>query len=232
MTHLLDTEDLAVKFDGKIAVDGVSIHVAPREIVVVVGHNGAGKSTTVNAVHGHVKATGTVRYRGEDISSWSAEKRLSAGISLVPQGHQVFGPLSVRENLLIGGMRKGKDSAADLERMYEIFPILRERSKQRASTLSGGQQQMLAIAMGLIVEPELLLVDEPSIGLAPALVERVMESLKTARDTAGCGVLLVEQNIAQSFAIADRVYGMRRGSVVAEAPPADFTKEYDLMEIM
>ena len=232
MTYALEAANVSVLYDGKAAVQDVSINVGTQEIVTIIGHNGAGKSSLLQALHGHVASTGTIKFDGDDISTWSPEKRLKAGVALVPQGHQVFGDLTVNENLLIAGLLVGNDKQDDLARIFSLFPILQERSQQRAATLSGGQQQMLAIGMGLIVEPKLLLIDEPSIGLAPSLVKRVMESIATARYERGCAILLVEQNITQSFAIADRVYGMRRGSIVAEAPPAEFTDKYDLMEIM
>lgn len=231
MSQLM-VEDLDVTYGGKIAVDGVSLRVDAGEIVTIIGHNGAGKSSLLNALHGHVPCTGSVRYGDRDVGALTPERRLEAGIALVPQGHQVFGDMTVLDNLLTAGMRVGRDSKADLARVHRLFPILENRAQQQAATLSGGQQQMLAIGMGLIVEPSLLLVDEPSIGLAPALVQKVMESLTSARDQYGCAVLLVEQNISQSFAVADRVYGMRRGSMIAEAPPGEFSEKYDLMEIM
>lgn len=232
MTAALDVSGLGVNYDGKAAVNDVSVVVGQQEIVTIIGHNGAGKSSLLNALHGHLPSNGKVVFDGQDISDWAPERRLKAGVALVPQGHQVFAGLSVNENLMIAGLLVGNDKKQDLQRIFELFPILEERSQQRAGTLSGGQQQMLAIGMGLIVEPQLLLIDEPSIGLAPSLVKRVMESISLARDQRGCAILLVEQNVAQSFAIADRVYGMRRGSVVAEAPPETFADTYDLMDIM
>lgn len=232
MTTVLEVTRLAVRYGGKVAVSELTLNVAEGELVTVIGHNGAGKSSLLSAIHGQVPADGTIRYLGEEVQRWSPERRLAAGMALVPQGHQVFGPLTVKENLLIAGLAVGKDRPSDLTRVYALFPILEERSYQRASTLSGGQQQMLAIGMGMIVEPRLLLVDEPSIGLAPTLVSRVMQALKTVRDEHGCAVLLVEQNIEQSFAVADRVYGMRRGAIVADGHPDTFARDHDLMEIM
>lgn len=231
MSQLM-VEDLNVTYGGKIAVNGVSLRVDAGEIVTIIGHNGAGKSSLLNALHGHVPCTGDVRYGDRDISQLTPERRLEAGIALVPQGHQVFGDMTVLDNLLTAGMRVGRDTKSDLARVHSLFPILENRAQQQAATLSGGQQQMLAIGMGLIVEPSLLLVDEPSIGLAPSLVQKVMASLTSARDHYGCAVLLVEQNISESFAVADRVYGMQRGSMIAEAPPEEFSEKYDLMEIM
>ena len=232
MTSLLKVTGLTVRYGGKVAVDAVALEVNAREIVTIVGHNGAGKSSLLTALHGHAPAEGRVEFDGQDITCWSPEERLHAGLALVPQGHQVFRGLKVRENLEMAGLVLGGAKPSDLESVFAMFPRLKERAAQRAGTLSGGEQQMLAIGMGLMVRPRLLLVDEPTIGLAPALVKRVMEALTEARSARGCSVLLVEQNIAESLAIADRAYGMRRGEFVAESAAAEFTQRFDLMEIM
>ncbi|MDB5827495.1 MAG: transporter related [Variovorax sp.] len=232
MTLLLKVTGLTVKYGGKVAVDAVALEVGEREIVTIVGHNGAGKSSLLTALHGHVPAEGRVEFDGQDITRWSPEERLHAGLALVPQGHQVFRGLKVRENLEMAGLVLGGAKPSDLESVFAMFPRLKERAAQRAGTLSGGEQQMLAIGMGLMVRPRLLLVDEPTIGLAPALVKRVMEALTEARSARGCSVLLVEQNIAESLAIADRAYGMRRGEFVAASAATEFTQRFDLMEIM
>ena len=232
MTSLLRVSGLTVRYGGKVAVDAVALEVNAREIVTIVGHNGAGKSSLLTALHGHVPAEGRVEFDGQDITRWSPEERLHAGLALVPQGHQVFRGLKVRENLERAGLVLGGAKPSDLESVFVMFPRLKERAGQRAGTLSGGEQQMLAIGMGLMVRPRLLLVDEPTIGLAPALVKRVMEALTEARSARGCSVLLVEQNIAESLAIADRAYGMRRGEFVAASAATEFTQRFDLMEIM
>jgi branched-chain amino acid transport system ATP-binding protein len=232
MTPVLAAEGLTVRYGGKLAVDRVDLSVAAGEIVTLLGHNGAGKSSLLNALHGHVRCEGRIVFDGRDITGWAPEKRLEAGLALVPQGHQVFRGLTVRENLELAGLVLGRVSASDLESVFTIFPRLQERSGQRAGTLSGGEQQMLAIGMGLIVRPKVLLVDEPTIGLAPALVKRVMADLADARARRDCSVLLVEQNVVESLAIADRAYGMRRGEVVAESAAAEFARHVDLMEIM
>ena len=232
MTPLLKVSGLGVRYGGKVAVRGVDLQVGAREIVTIVGHNGAGKSSLLAALHGHVPAEGRIEFDGQDITRWSPEARLQAGLALVPQGHQVFRGLTVRENLALAGLVLGRSTPADLESVFAMFPRLQERAAQRAGTLSGGEQQMLAIGMGLIVRPRLLLVDEPTIGLAPALVKRVRADLAEARASRECSVLLVEQNIVESLAIADRAYGMRRGEFVAESVAAEFTRRFDLMEIM
>ena len=232
MTALLNVTGLTVRYGGKVAVRAVDLQVGEREIVTIVGHNGAGKSSLLSALHGHVPAEGRIELDGRDISRWSPEERLHAGLALVPQGHQVFRGLTVRENLELAGLVLDRARPADLESVFAMFPRLQERAAQRAGTLSGGEQQMLAIGMGLIVRPRVLLVDEPTIGLAPALVKRVMADLAEARAGRNCSVLLVEQNIAESLAIADRAYGMRRGEFVAASPAAEFTRRFDLMEIM
>jgi branched-chain amino acid transport system ATP-binding protein len=153
-------------------------------------------------------------------------------LALVPQGHQVFRGLAVRENLEMAGLLLGRFTSFDLDSDFAMFPRLDESALQRAGTLSGGEQQMLAIGMGLIVRPRVLLVDEPTIGLAPTLVKRVMDDLADARASRNCSVLLVEQNLVASLAIADRAYGMRRGEFVAESAASEFTQRFDLMEIM
>jgi branched-chain amino acid transport system ATP-binding protein len=232
MKPLLATSRLTVRYGGKVAVHSVDLVVAPREIVTIVGHNGAGKSSLLMALHGHIPAEGRIELDGTDITGWAPEQRLEAGVALVPQGHQVFRGLTVRENLELAGMALRRVTSADLESVFAIFPRLKERSTQRAGTLSGGEQQMLAIGMGLIVRPRILLVDEPTIGLAPALVKRVMAVLSDARASRNCSVLLVEQNLTESLAIADRVYGMRRGEFVAESAASEFTHRVDMMEIM
>jgi branched-chain amino acid transport system ATP-binding protein len=223
---------LTVRYGGKTALSKVDIHLFEKEIVTIVGHNGAGKSSLLLALHGHVPAEGRIEFDGKDITHWSPEKRLGAGLALVPQGHQVFRGLTVRENLEMAGLLLGRSKSSDLDSVFAMFPRLQERSLQRAGTLSGGEQQMLAIGMGLIVRPRVLLVDEPTIGLAPALVRRVMEDLADARSSRNCSVLMVEQNLTASLAIADRAYGMRRGEFVAESAASEFTQHFDMMEVM
>ena len=232
MTPLLKVSGLTVRYGGKVAVQAVDLEVGTKEIVTIVGHNGAGKSSLLSALHGHVPAEGRIELDGKDITLWSPEERLHAGLALVPQGHQVFRGLTVRENLELAGLVLERSNPADLESVFAMFPRLQERAAQRAGTLSGGEQQMLAIGMGLIVRPRLLMVDEPTIGLAPSLVKLVMADLAQARSGRNCSVLLVEQNVTESLAIADRAYGMRRGEIVAESAATEFTRRFDLMEIM
>ena len=232
MTPLLKVDGLTVRYGSKVAVRGIDLQVGAQEIVTIVGHNGAGKSSLLSALHGHVPAEGRIELDGQDITRWSPEERLQAGLALVPQGHQVFRGLTVRENLELAGLALGRTKAEDLESVFAMFPRLQERVTQRAGTMSGGEQQMLAIGMGLIVRPRVLLVDEPTIGLAPALVKQVMADLSQARSGRNCSVLLVEQYIVQSLAIADRAYGMRRGEIVAASAASEFAQRFDLMEIM
>ena len=232
MKLLLSASNLTVRYGGKVAVRSVDLVVGTQEIVTIVGHNGAGKSSLLAALHGHVPVEGRIELDGQDITHWAPEERLQAGLAFVPQGHQVFRGLTVRENLELAGLLLGRTTSADLESVFAMFPRLEERALQRAGTLSGGEQQMLAIGMGLIVRPRVLLVDEPTIGLAPSLVKRVMADLADARSGRNCSVLLVEQNIVESLAIADRAYGMRRGEFAAESKASEFTERFDLMEIM
>ncbi|MCE5216511.1 ABC transporter ATP-binding protein [bacterium] len=204
------------------ALKAVSLHVNQGEIVALLGANGAGKSTTLNTVCGLLTPrSGTVEYDGCNITGARPERIVSLGLTQVPEGRQIFGDLSVRDNLLLGGYvrwRSGRrqEVVADLDRMVEIFPILEERMYQRAGTLSGGQQQMLAIARALMSSPRLLLLDEPSMGLAPLVVRDILATAAHLRAENGTTILLVEQNAAAALKIADRGYVLETGRIVLE----------------
>jgi branched-chain amino acid transport system ATP-binding protein len=199
---------------GRIPVlHGIDLAVRASELVALVGGNGAGKTTLLRALSGVQPAKGRVVFEDEDISSASAEHRVNLGIVQCPEGRQVFGPLSVEDNLRLGAYRRGGAKAREtLGRVYALFPPLAERRRQAAGTLSGGQQQMLAIGRALMAQPRLLLLDEPSMGLAPRLVAEIFAVIRTLRagDTA---ILLVEQNAAAALAIADRGYVLETGRV-------------------
>jgi branched-chain amino acid transport system ATP-binding protein len=189
--------------------------VGEGELVALVGANGAGKTTFLRSISGVQGVTGgTISFAGEDITRMSPQKRVEVGISQVPEGRQVFGPLSVEDNLRLGAFRrKGDDVEADIERMYSMFPILKKKRAQAAGTLSGGQQQMLAMGRALMAHPRLLLLDEPSMGLAPLLVGEIFNIVQMLKEQ-GTTILLVEQNAYAALAIADRGYVMETGEIV------------------
>jgi branched-chain amino acid transport system ATP-binding protein len=200
---------------GRIqALAGIDLKVEDGELVALVGANGAGKSTLLRAISGIQPYCGAIVYNGKDIGAFSPERRVALGIVQVPEGRQVFGPLSVEDNLRLGAYTRTRaESDAELERVYAMFPTLKERRRQAAGVLSGGQQQMLAIGRGLMARPRLLLLDEPSMGLAPRLVEEIfakVRALKQARTT----IFLVDQNARAALSVADRGYVLETGRVV------------------
>ena len=213
---MLDIQGLSSHYGRIQALDGIELTVAPGELVALVGANGAGKTTLLRSISGLQSTTGgTIRFRGQDITRIPAARRVGMGISQVPEGRQVFGPLSVEDNLRLGAFHRGRDKgvATDLERMYAMFPILEQKRKQPAGTLSGGQQQMLAIARALMARPSLLLLDEPSMGLAPLLVQEIFNAVADLKRQ-GITLFLVEQNAAAALAVADRGYVIETGRVV------------------
>jgi branched-chain amino acid transport system ATP-binding protein len=221
MTALLDIEDLRVAYGKAQVVHGASLTVAAGEFVTLLGRNGAGKSTTLHAASGLIpKAGGRVHFDGKDITTASPRDIVRAGLVQVLEGHRVFTPLTVEDNLLIGTYaHHPRGDRSRLEAMYALFPELSERRRQLASRLSGGQQQILAVAQGMISQPRLLILDEPSGGLAPLVVDRILDVARTlCRD--GVAVLLVEQLVEKALAHADRAYLMEAGRVVHEARAA------------
>ncbi|MGE4279197.1 MAG: ABC transporter ATP-binding protein [Magnetospirillum sp.] len=214
---LLEIDDLASHYGRIQALDGISLNVQEGELVALVGANGAGKTTLLRALSGVQPVSGgRIRFEGVDITRLSPERRVALGIAQVPEGRQVFAPLSVEDNLRLGAYRRqGADVAADMDRMYQLFPVLFKKRELPAGTLSGGQQQMLAIARALMSAPRLLLLDEPSMGLAPLLVEEIFRVVAGLRDQ-GVTIFLVEQNAHAALALADRAYVMETGQVVME----------------
>ena len=219
MSNILEIRNLKVMFGKSIAIHDVSLKVPEGGIVTLIGSNGAGKSTTLNAALGIVKKTqGTVAFNGQDITNTPTQNIVQQGLVLVPEGRHLFHYLSVYKNLILGApQRKDKEGIqADLEYVYELFPILKDRAKQKAGTLSGGQQQMVAIARGMMANPKLLCLDEPSLGLAPAVIEDIGEKIRDIRKKRGTSILLVEQNVHLAFGTADYCYTLQVGNVVAE----------------
>jgi len=218
---MLEIEDLTVAYGQRRALEGVSLSVREGEIVTLLGANGSGKSTTLRAVSGLVRPQrGRVVYRGRDLRDLTADAIVATGIGHVPEGRDVFGDFSVRENLLVGAhTTPRREVDARLAAAYAAFPVLRERQGQRAGTLSGGEQQMLAIARALMARPRLLLLDEPSLGLAPRLVREIFRVIERInRD--GVTVLLVEQNARRALALAARGYVLETGRVAVAGPSA------------
>ena len=215
---LLELENVAASYEDLQALFGVSLKVFPGEIVTLIGANGAGKTTTLRVISG-VKhpSSGTVRFSGDDVSRVPAHQMVGRGISHVPEGRQVFPFLTVRENLSLGAYtpRSRAYMKESLQEQLTLFPRLAERLNQLAGTLSGGEQQMVAIARGLMAKPKLLLLDEPSLGLAPKVVDEVFEKIQEVRNT-GITMLIVEQNVVSGLSISDRGYVIQHGSVLME----------------
>lgn len=226
---LLEVDGLQVRYGAVEAVRGIDLFVEEGEVVALLGANGAGKSSTLNAVVGLVqKHAGSIRFAGDDIGGLATEFLVRRGITLTPEGRRVFGALTVEENLTLGGLPLGKAHAerrSNLERMFDLFPILAERRTQLSGTLSGGQQQMLAIARSLMMSPKLLLLDEPSLGLAPKIVETIFETITDLR-SAGITILLVEQNVAMSLEVVDRGYVMAAGAIATSGTSAELNSSH------
>jgi len=229
---MLEVERLEVARGDAVAVWDVSLVVGARELVTVVGPNSAGKTTLIDAIAGLLPIRGgRVRLGGRDLASVPAHELCRQGIALVPEGRRLFPAMTVEENLAIGCYAPAARArrAESLERVYGTFPILRERRRQLAGSLSGGQQQMLAIGRALMAMPRLLLLDEPSLGLAPQIVDQLFEVVASIH-AEGVAVLLVEQNIVQAFAIAARAYVLEQGRIVAEGAPSELARDARIRE--
>ncbi len=216
MSSVLQVENINVYYGSIHAVKDVSFHVEQGEVVTLIGANGAGKSTTLNTVAGllHSRA-GSVRFLGEELRHVPGHKLVGRGMALVPEGRRIFQQMTVQENLDMGGYCRGGDKSADMERVFERFPRLKERRRQVAGTLSGGEQQMLAMGRALMSHPKLLMLDEPSMGLAPLLVEQIFDIIRQLHAD-GTTILLVEQNAQAALAVADRGYVLETGRIVTE----------------
>ena len=217
MTALLEIAGLTSHYGRIQALNGIDLRVDQGELCALVGANGAGKTTLLRAISGvQAASAGTIRFAGADITRAVSAERVRGGIAQAPEGRQVFGPLSVEDNLLLGGYtRAASELAEDAERIYAMFPVLKERRRQPAGTLSGGQQQMLALGRALMAKPRLLLLDEPSMGLAPLLVKEIFAAI-TRLKQAGTTIFLVEQNAHAALSIADRGYVIETGRIVLE----------------
>jgi branched-chain amino acid transport system ATP-binding protein len=221
MSALLEVADVHIAYGKVEAVRGVSFEVADNEIVTIIGANGAGKSTLLNAVMGVLPLRGRVALASEDIAQLEIEDRVALGICLVPEHRELFATMNVEDNLQLGAFRVAKATAArSFERVYTLFPRLKERRKQLAGTLSGGEQQMLAMGRALMGAPKLLMLDEPSLGLAPIIVADIFRTIAELR-AAGVSVLLVEQNAQAALQIADRAYVMELGEFVLSGSAKD-----------
>jgi branched-chain amino acid transport system ATP-binding protein len=220
---VLQVENLNVYYGAIHALQGISFNVEEGEIVTLIGANGAGKSTTLRTLSGLLRSrTGSITFKGADISDMPAEKIVEAGISHVPEGRKIFAPLSVKENLMMGAYSRNDQAEIQqtLERAYKSFPRLKERAGQYGGTLSGGEQQMLAMARGLMSKPTLMLLDEPSMGLSPILVEEIFRIIVEINKQ-GTSILLVEQNAQMALSIAHRAYVLETGRIVLSGPAKD-----------
>jgi len=226
VTPVLELEDLAVAYGKRRALDGLHLSVGPGEIVTLLGANGAGKSTTLRAVSGLVRpARGRIRYEGRDITQAPADTIVAAGVSHVPEGREIFPEFTVHENLLVGAHTVERARVGErLESVFGLFPVLRDRRAQTAGTLSGGEQQMLAIGRALMTRPRLLLLDEPSLGLAPILAREIFRVIRRINDD-GVAVLLVEQNARRALALAARGYVLETGRLVTSGTSTALTAD-------
>jgi branched-chain amino acid transport system ATP-binding protein len=228
---MLKVENLNVHYGVIHALHNVSFEVGAREIVSLIGSNGAGKSTSLLALSGLLKSTsGTVEFEGKDLTAVAAYRRVPMGLVQVPEGRRVFSSLSVAENLQLGAYaRRDGEIHKDLDEVYELFPRLAERRKQAAGTMSGGEQQMLAVGRALMSKPRLLLLDEPSLGLAPLLVKEIFNVVSRIRER-GVTVLLVEQNAHMALAISDRAYVLETGRIVMSGDAKEIARDPRIKE--
>jgi branched-chain amino acid transport system ATP-binding protein len=222
---LLELSDIEVRYGAIGALKGLSLSVETGEVVALLGSNGAGKTTTLRTISGLIRpAAGKIHFDGRLITGMPAHEIVALGISHVPEGRRIFPQMTVLENLQMGAFQRRGSLQGDIARVYELFPVLDERSKQNGGTLSGGEQQMLAIGRALMSRPRLLLLDEPSMGLAPMIVTRIFEIIREIRE-GGTTVLLVEQNAAQALELADRGYVLEVGTVVMADTAASLLRD-------
>jgi branched-chain amino acid transport system ATP-binding protein len=226
VTALLEARGLQASYGETRVLHGIDFAVEEGGVSALLGANGAGKTTTLRALSGMIRTAGEIRYRGAAIEKRATEDIVRLGVGHVPDGRGTFLELSVEENLKLGAYtRRARDAAPDRERVFAYFPRLRERLHQQAGTLSGGEQQMLAIARALLISPKLLLMDEPSFGLAPLIVREIFDIMRRINAEQGVGILLVEQNASMALAIADRAYLLETGRIVMSGTAAEFRKD-------
>lgn len=236
LNPVLETRSLCVRYGNIEAVRSIALRVSPGEIACVIGPNGAGKSSLLNAIMGALplagRASGEVLYRGEDISRLPIEQRLERGLALVPETRELFSSMTVEDNLVLGAYRRHKDGYSyrdSLENIYQLFPRLRERRQQLAGTMSGGERQMVAIGRALMSDPQVLMLDEPSLGLAPLIVRDVLEVISRLRDT-GVATLLIEQNSRAALEVADRGYVIELGDITLEGTATELRQDPRVIE--
>ena len=229
MNALLNLDQVTTYYGQMRILEGISIEVGAGELVCLLGGNASGKSTTLKTILGLVRPrAGKVMLAGEDVTRWPVPQRIANGIAIVPENRRLFGDMTVRENLELGAtLSDGTHFEADLERVHTLFPRLHERRDQLAGTLSGGEQQMVAMGRALMSRPRLLLMDEPSMGLSPALVQQNFRIIKEVHES-GVSVLMVEQNATMALSIADRGYVLSTGQIVLEGPASELLKSEDL----
>ena len=230
---MLRIRNLETGYGNLRVLKRISLHVNPGEIVTIIGGNGAGKSTLLNTISGSVRArSGSISFKDQEISQWAPEKIVRLGCSLVPEGRQLFPTMTVLDNLSLGAYslyrkRRSVDVDAELSDVYELFPRLEERAQQYAGTLSGGEQQMVAIGRSLMAQPDLIMLDEPSMGLAPLIVRDILQTAATLKSQ-GKTILLVEQNARAALKIADRGYVMETGHLILEGSAAELLENHDV----
>ena len=224
MSQILKIDDINVFYGSIHAIKGISLEVNEGEIVTLIGANGAGKTTTLHTVSGLLRPrSGSIQFCGEDITRIPAHKLVERGLAHCPEGRRIFLQMTVQENLDMGAYIRRDDFSASLDEVYELFPRLKERRKQVAGTLSGGEQQMLAMSRALMSHPKLLMLDEPSMGLAPILVEQIFDIIKNLH-AVGTTILLVEQNAQAALSIADRAYVLETGKITLSGTGAELAK--------
>ncbi len=229
---MLSIQNLHVSYGPIKVLKGVSIHIDQGEVVSLIGANGAGKTTLMSTVAGLLRPeNGSIKFEGRDITKFSPDEIVKLGISLVPEGRQIFAPLTVLENLELGAYLRSKDKKAvrqDIDKVFSLFPQLKDRKNQKAGTLSGGEQQMLAIARAFMARPKLLLLDEPSLGLAPMVLELIMDSILEL-NKAGLTILIVEQNAIKALDISMRGYVLETGRIILQGSSSELKEDPDVI---